>query len=56
MPVMKRVEWFKVSPAEKVMRYAYRTIDRLDAVQARYDRVRSSGKFTVKIAFLERSE
>jgi hypothetical protein len=56
MPVMKREAWLKLTPTEKVVHYAQRTIDRLDAVQKRYDRARVSGKITEPIPFLEQED
>jgi hypothetical protein len=54
MPGMKRGEWVKLSPNEKVIHRAQRVIDSLDALRKRYDRDRASGKITKAIPFLER--
>jgi hypothetical protein len=54
MPAMKRDEWIKLSPKEKVIHRAQRVIDSLDALQKRYDRDRASGKIAKPIPFLER--
>lgn len=53
MPVMKREDWLRLTPTEKVVHYAQRTIDRLDGAKARYDRGRLSGKIAEPIAFCE---
>lgn len=54
MPVMKREDWLKLSPEEKVVHGLQRAIDRVDALQARYDRERAAGRIVEPIAFLER--
>jgi len=40
MPVMKREQWLKLTPREKVIHYAERVIDRIQDAQARYDRAK----------------
>ena len=54
MPVMKREEWLRLSPRDKIAHRLQRTMDRLENLQARYDRGRRTGKITKPIAFLER--
>ena len=54
MPVMKREEWLKLSPRERVAHSVQRSIDRIDALQRRYDRLRASGNLSETIPFLER--
>lgn len=53
MPVMRRAEWLKLTPDEKVIHYAERVIDRARNAKARYDRDRSAGKIVEPIAFFE---
>ena len=53
MPAMKREEWLKLTPRDKVAHSIQRTMDRLDTLQASYDRGRRSGKIAKPIAFLE---
>lgn len=53
MPVMKREDWLKLSPTEKVIHRAKRVIDRIEQAQARYDRGRASGKISEPISFFE---
>lgn len=53
MPIMKREDWLKLSPTEKVIHQAQRTIDRIDQAKARYDRGRASGKIKNVIPFFE---
>lgn len=54
MPTMKRDEWVKLSPQEKVLHRTQRVIDHINALQKRYDRDRASGKIAKPIPFLER--
>ncbi len=54
MPRMKRDEWVKLSPTEKVLHRVQRVIDNIDALQKRYERDRASGKITKPISFSER--
>lgn len=54
MPVMKRDEWLKLGPREKVGHRLQRAIDRIDDIQARYDRERAAGRIAAPIPFLER--
>ncbi len=56
MPVMKREDWLKLSPHEKLLHYAQRTMDRLSESQARYNRGRASGKIAQPIKFFEEIE
>lgn len=53
MPVMKREEWLKLSPRDKVAHRLERNIDRLNDLKARYDRGRANGSITKSIPFLE---
>lgn len=55
MPAVKRADCVKLSPKEKVLHRVQRSIDRIDALQAAYDRDRASGKISKPIPFLERS-
>ena len=53
MPVMKRDDWLKLSPREKLSHEILRNIDRIDSLKARYDRARASGEIAEPIPFLE---
>lgn len=53
MPAMKRSDWLKLTPTEKVAHSIQRTIDRIDLTQKRYNRARASGRISDPIAFLE---
>ena len=54
MPVMKRGEWLKLSPTEKVAHRMQRSIDQLDDLQRQYDRMRADGTIKKAITFMER--
>lgn len=53
MPVMKREEWSKLSPRDKLLHRIQRNIDRAQQLQDRYNRGRASGRIADPIAFLE---
>jgi hypothetical protein len=53
MPVIKRDEWIKLDRKGKLLHHAQRTIDRLQAAQLRYGRLRASGKIARPIPFFE---
>ena len=54
MPTIKREDWIKLSPKEKLLHRIQRQIDQTHALQARYDRGRASVKITEVIPFMER--
>jgi hypothetical protein len=53
VPVMKRDEWLKLCPTEKVGHRIQRTTDRIDSLQRRYNRERSAGRTAEPIQLLE---
>lgn len=53
MPRIKRAAWLALTPREKILHYAQRTIDRLDQAQARYHRLRAAGRIAKPIPFFE---
>jgi hypothetical protein len=53
MPVIKRDEWMKLDSKGKLLHHTQRTIDRLQASQSRYDRLRGSRKIAKPIPFFE---
>ena len=55
MPAMKRSEWIKLIPDEKVVHRLQRTIGLNDTVQNLYDHVRASGKLAEPFPYLEHS-
>ncbi len=51
MPTIKREDWLKLSPREKLMHEIERKIDQLNQLQERYDRGRASGEISEPIPF-----
>jgi hypothetical protein len=51
---MKREDWLRLTPGEKLAHRLQNQIERIDRLQARYGRGRQTGKLTEPIAFFER--
>jgi hypothetical protein len=51
---MKRDEWLRLNPREKLIHRVQRLAERLQKAQDRYDRLRASGKIAKSILFFER--
>jgi hypothetical protein len=54
MPVMRRKGWVKLERKGKLLHHMQRFIDRAEALQARYDRSRASGRIKEPIPWLKR--